>query len=253
MSVETTAASRLKRWRVKQDLKRLLVLAACALFALGGCKEDAADKPADDPAAAGAVETMAKRHVELTPDRVKNGRAAFGACMGCHGEKAEGRIGIGPRLASESFLAAAGDDFLLNNIRNGRAGTTMVAWKESYSEEQMKALVAYLRSLQPVPAAKLDESPLKGDVEEGAKLFRNICSGCHGRNGGGYQETANGTGIGRKVFLDKASDGFLRHVIHAGKTHTAMRGFAGDDPMAVANLTDQQIDNIIAYLRSNAW
>jgi mono/diheme cytochrome c family protein len=173
--------------------------------------------------------------------------------MGCHGEKAEGRVGIGPRLASESFLQAASDNFLILNIKEGRAGTTMIPWKASYSDEQVESVVAYIRSLQPAEAATLNETALKGTPANGAKLFRNICSGCHGRTGGGYQETSNGTGIGRKVFLDKASNGFLRHIINAGKTHTAMRGFAGDDPMAVANLSETDIEDIISHLRANAW
>jgi cytochrome c oxidase cbb3-type subunit 3 len=231
----------------------LLGCAAVGLIAIAGCKDKTkTDDPGTEPAPTGDS-VVAKRHVELSPENVKKGKAAFGACMGCHGEAGEGRIGIGPRLASETFLAAAGDDFLISNIKNGRAGTTMVAWKESFSDQQVEAVVAYLRSLQPVAAATLDESELKGNAEEGAVMFRGVCSSCHGRSGGGYQETANGTGIGRKVFLDKASNGFIRHIVKSGKSHTAMRGFAEKDPMAVANLTDQQVDDIIAHLRANAW
>ena len=31
------------------------------------------------------------------------------------------------------------------------------------------------------------------------------------------------------------------------------RRFGGDDPMAVANLNDAEIDGVIAHLRANAW
>lgn len=252
MSLEASQAAPVAS-RTLTFSRTLVGCAAVAMLALSGCKDKPkTDGPSDKPAPTGDA-VMAKRHIELSPEKVKKGKAAFGACMGCHGATAEGRIGIGPRLVSESFMAAAGDDFLINNIKNGRPGTTMVAWKESFSDQQVEAVVAYLRSMQPVPAAELDESPLKGDPDEGAVLFRGVCSACHGRNGGGYQETANGTGIGRKVFLDKASDGFIRHIVKSGKSHTAMRGFGNKDPMAVANLTDQQVDDIIAHLRANAW
>ena len=113
--------------------------------------------------------------------------------------------------------------------------------------------MAFLRSLNETDPAPLDESPNRGDATKGATLFREICSACHGRTGAGYQETANGTGIGRKAFLDEASDGFLRYIIRHGKSDTAMRGFATGDPIAVANLTDDDIENVIAYLRANAW
>lgn len=212
-----------------------------------GCESKKASDEAAGPAAKPA------RWVDTSPARVAQGKAAFGACMGCHGEDGTGRVGIGPRIASETFLSAASDDFLVLNIKEGRAGTTMIPWKSSFSDDQVEAVVAYLRSLQPSEPAQLDERSLRGDAMAGGADFRAICSGCHGRHGGGYQETANGTGIGRKVFLDKASNGFLRYIIGSGKTHTKMKGFSEDNTTAVANLSPQQIDNVIAHLRQNAW
>jgi mono/diheme cytochrome c family protein len=228
------------------------LLCAALLVGTVGCKEDA-PKTDETPTDADTAPAKKMRWVESTPELVAKGKTTYGACMGCHGDMAEGRIGIGPRLKSETFLAAASDDFLINNIKEGRAGTTMVGWKTTFDDTQVQSLVAYLRSLEPTPAAELDEAPLKGDAVKGAELFRNVCSGCHGRNGGGYQETSNGTGIGRSVFLDKATNGFMRHIIKAGKSHTKMRGFGDKDPMAVANLSDADVENIIAHLRKNAW
>jgi mono/diheme cytochrome c family protein len=209
---------------------------------------------------AGAVSTtntpqkvVASRYVQSTPQMVDQGRASFGACMGCHGERGDGRVGIGPRLDSETFLAAASDEFLVNNIKNGRTGTTMIPWGGTYSDAQIESVVAYLRSLRSVEPATLDESPLQGTVATGEEIYRTICASCHGRSGGGYQETANGTGIGRRTFLEKASNGFIRHIVNDGKKHTAMKGFNKNAPASVANLTEQEIDSVIAYLRANAW
>lgn len=193
------------------------------------------------------------RTVEVTTRAAATGKVLFATCASCHGPDAQGRIGVGPRIASESYLAAASDPFLLETIREGRAGTTMVAWKGRFDDSQIEALVAYLRSLHDVEPAELDESPLQGDPANGAEVFRTICSGCHGRSGGGFQETAHGTGIGRKAFLEAASDGFIRYVIAHGKSQTSMRGFAEQSKTAVANLTPQEIDDTIAYLRENSW
>ena len=195
----------------------------------------------------------AQRSVEVTPAKVAQGKALFGTCMGCHGEDASGRIGIGPRIASETYLAAASDEFLIKTITHGRAGTTMIPWGASLGPEKIESIVAYLRSLHPVEPAELDDKALAGDPSSGEQVFRNICSGCHGRFGAGYQETANGTGIGRKAFLDSATNGFMRYIVKHGKTLTQMKGFGGDAPAAVANLSDEQIDNTLAYLRKNAW
>ena len=212
----------------------ILVMTASLFSACGGPNENA-------------------RTVKVSTKAVATGKTLFGTCAACHGADAQGRIGIGPRIASESYLAAASDDFLLQTIREGREGTTMVAWKDRFTDSQLEALVAYLRSLHDVEPADLDESPLNGDVSNGAEVFRSICAGCHGRSGAGFQETANGTGIGRRAFLDSVSNGFLRYVVTHGKSQTAMRGFAEESKTAVANLTPQEIDDTIAYLRESSW
>ena len=69
----------------------------------------------------------------------------------------------------------------------------------------------------------------------------------------GYAEAGSGTGIGSKQLLAAASNGLLRSLIHRGKDNTAMRPFDAKAPTAVANLTDEEIDSIIQYLRANAW
>jgi cytochrome c oxidase cbb3-type subunit 3 len=193
------------------------------------------------------------RWVESSDKNVELGKATFGLCMACHGEAAAGRVGIGPRIASKSYLAAASDDFLARTIKKGRLATTMIAWEGILNDQQVEALIAYLRSLEPVEPASLDESQLEGVAKNGERIFRAVCSGCHGRSGAGYQETANGTGIGRKAFLDSASNGFIRYIVSHGKSQTKMRGFAAKNITAVANLSDQEIDDTIAYLRANAW
>ena len=193
------------------------------------------------------------RWIETSPEKIATGKALFAACGVCHGMQGEGRQGIGPRLNSKTFLAAASDDLLVRTISQGRAGTTMIPWGASFQAEQIQGLVAYIRSLNPAPAATLNESPLDGDATRGEELFSTICAACHGRSGAGYQETANGTGIGRAVFLNEVSNGFLRYIIKHGKSGTQMRPFAKDSKVAVVNLTDQQVDDVIAYLRSRSW
>ena len=193
------------------------------------------------------------RTIEVTPEKVNMGKTLFAACGACHGQSGEGRIGMGPRLNSRGFLAAASDKFLVETIAKGRSGTTMIPWGMSYKTEQIESIVAYMRSLNPVPPAKLDESSLKGSDFHGKAVWDSICAACHGNSGAGYMETANGTGIGRKAFLDTASNGYLRYIINNGKDQTMMRGFAKKNVTAVANLSDQEIEDVIVYLRKNAW
>ena len=185
--------------------------------------------------------------------KIAKGKALFAACGACHGAKGEGRQGIGPRLSSKTFLAAASDTFLMQTISKGRAGTTMIPWGASFRADDIQSIIAFIRSLNPVPAATLNEAPLAGDATRGKDVYASICAACHGRTGAGYQETANGTGIGRAAFLDTVSNGFLRYIIKHGKSGTQMRPFAKESKVAVANLTDQQIEDVIAHLRSQSW
>lgn len=250
--------------RTKHGTGALVALAALGL-AVTGCKGEKntkAKKFATEkkkPAIAKLTPRMQgevpkkMREVPSTPEMIAEGKRLFGQCMVCHGEKAEGRVGTGPALNSKSFLAAASDDMLIRTISHGRAGTTMVPWRSQLTQSQIRSIVAYIRSLAPAKPAALNEKPLKGDLKKGAHLYRSICAACHGRAGAGYQETANGTGIGRRAFLTSVSNGYLRHIIKNGKDQTKMRPFRVGSKVAVANLTDKQIDDVIVYLRTRAW
>jgi cytochrome c oxidase cbb3-type subunit 3 len=69
-------------------------------------------------------------------------------------------------------------------------------------------------------------------------------------NGDGYEAGGTGTAIGLPGFLGKVSDGFIRETIRKGRSNTRMRAFQG--PAGLADLSDQEIDDIIVYLRSLA-
>lgn len=188
-----------------------------------------------------------------TPEQVSHGKEKFATCAGCHGEAGEGRVGMGPRLNSSSYLAIVSNDFISRTIREGRPGTNMISWASMMNDEDIAGLVAYIRSWQADDGVQLNDAPLTGTADAGQKLYMSICSRCHGRSGAGYSEAGSGTGIGRKAFLDQASDGMLRAVIAKGKDNTAMRPFDEKSPVAVANLSPDEIDSIIKYLRANAW
>lgn len=192
------------------------------------------------------------RYIVVNDAKVDEGRELYARCAGCHGMKAEGKVGTAPRLDSRTFLEAASDDFLVETIMSGREGTTMIPWGDQLEKSQAEAIVAYLRSLQPTEAAELDHSELTGDPNKGERTF-DICARCHGDHGGGYQESAPGTGIARKGFLATTTNGFLRYVIFHGKSQTPMRSFHEDAPKAVADLSEDEVENVIAFMRHNAW
>ena len=173
-------------------------------------------------------------------------------CSVCHQADAIGKPGFAPSLTNVELLSVASDKFLLTTIRDGRAGTGMPPFAH-LGRDGIKSIVAYLRSHSELPnrAADVDaQADAHGDPRLGKLWFDQICSTCHGVKGNGYVAGGTGTAIGNVSFLSKASDGFLRETIKRGRSNTRMLGFQGAE--GLANLSDQEIDDIIVYLRDLA-
>ena len=173
-------------------------------------------------------------------------------CEMCHQADAIGAPGIAPSLTNPELLAVASDTFFEATIRDGREDTGMPPFAH-LGRRDIRAIVAYLRdhAEQPDRSEQVDAQPdAHGDPRLGKQWYDNICSTCHGVGGDGYYAGGTGTAIGLPGFLDKASDGFIRETIRHGRSNTRMRGFQG--PAGLANLSDQEIDDIIIYLRELA-
>jgi len=171
-------------------------------------------------------------------------------CSICHQPDAIGKPGFAPSLANPEFLSIASDKFLMSTMRDGRVGTGMPPFSH-LGRESIKAIVAYLRSHEKLPnqADKINaERDAYGDPRLGKQWYNDICATCHGVAGDGYTAGGTGTAIGLPGFLHKVSDGFIRTTIKYGRSNTRMRGFQG--PNGLANLSDQEIDDIIVYLRT---
>ncbi|MEZ0137132.1 MAG: c-type cytochrome [Candidatus Reddybacter sp.] len=170
------------------------------------------------------------------------------SCAVCHQADAIGKPGFAPSLSNPEFLSVASDRFIMATMLGGRPGTGMPSFAY-LGEKKGKEVLAYLRSFAILPDRSVavdGEAPSKGDVGRGKESFDLICSTCHGRKGDGYLAGGTGTAIGRAGTITPASDGFLRETIKTGRSNTRMLGFSGPDGMA--NLSDQEIDDIIVYL-----
>ena len=74
-------------------------------------------------------------------------------CEMCHGPQGHGDGPAGQSLDPKprnlaNIQAAAGDDFLFWRIREGKPGTSMVAWKGILSDEQIWQTVSFIRTLK---------------------------------------------------------------------------------------------------------
>ena len=191
-------------------------------------------------------------HAETaSPSTLDEGKELFAEnCEACHQADAIGAPGVAPSLTNPELLSTASDKFFEATIRDGRVDTGMPPFA-GLGRTNVRAIVAYLRShaTGPSRAAEVDaQVDAHGDPRLGKQWYDNICSTCHGVSGDGYEAGGTGTAIGLPGFLDKVSDGFIRETIKKGRANTRMRTFQG--PQGLANLSDQEIDDVIVYLRS---
>lgn len=183
--------------------------------------------------------------------RISEGKQLFDMnCMACHQADAIGKVGFAPSLTNKELLSVASDKFFMSTIRDGREGTGMPPFGH-LGKKNITLIVEFLRSHEKLPniSKQVDaQSESYGDPRKGELWFTQICENCHGVNGEGYGAGVAGPAIGKSGFLTKVSDGFIRETIKNGRSNTRMRGFSGAGGMA--NLRAEEIDDIVAFLRS---
>jgi len=189
----------------------------------------------------------------ISTPTLKKGQNLFDEnCVVCHQADAIGKPGVAPSLTNPELLEISSDKFIMSTIRDGREDTGMPPFAH-LGRKNVQAIVAFLRHHEKKPniAEKVAAQPdAHGDPRLGKQWYDYICSTCHGLAGDGYDAGGTGTAIGLPGFLDKVSDGFIRETIKKGRSNTRMLGFQG--PEGMADLTNQEVDDIIVYLRDLA-
>lgn len=84
------------------------------------------------------------------------------------------------------------------------------------------------------------------DLVAGAQFYRTYCGLCHGDEGEGYAAD-NANALANQDFLVSVSDDFLRAAIAEGHPGTPMAAYA---QRRGGPLSDAQIDQLVAYIRS---
>ena len=133
------------------------------------------------------------------PKAVIVGRAAFtGQCSLCHGSRGDGRGAIGPSTYPDAAdltalkTAEKTDAQLFWIVKNGLGFTAMPGFGPVYRDEEIWALVSYIRALQrgkaepidvpaPTQAQLAEADPFGDSVARGAAVyFAQGCARCHG-------------------------------------------------------------------------
>jgi cytochrome c oxidase cbb3-type subunit III len=115
-------------------------------------------------------------HVANPAGEAETGRWTFRIfCAPCHGIRADG--GRGPDLTLGTYTAGDRDEDLARVISRGVPGTEMAAYAGRVSEEEIRHLVAYIRSV----AHTADAAAIRGDSAAGETVFwsKGGCGQCH--------------------------------------------------------------------------
>jgi mono/diheme cytochrome c family protein len=102
-------------------------------------------------------------------------------CAQCHGPNGEG--GIAPSLSDPAFQDKYTDQQIFDTINNGHKATSMIAWGEVLTSEQIKQLVDFIRQLRSTTTTPTPAGP-PTFTKDILPIFKDHCFACHGSMGG---------------------------------------------------------------------
>jgi len=163
-------------------------------------------------------------------------------CATCHGIGGEGAKG--PSLNKQGLLAIASEDYFIKSIHYGRPTSGCPSFINRLKGEEIKSIAAFIKKWQTADSVSVPGHTVEPrESEKGKKIFL-VCVGCHDVGGVG----AMGPSLIDPGFQASASDGFLRGTIMYGREGTPMRGYIKGQGN-VPELSEQEIDEVIAYIR----
>jgi cytochrome c oxidase cbb3-type subunit 3 len=167
-------------------------------------------------------------------------------CVLCHGADRQGHVNDhAPSLRSKSLFESGVPHSILRPLSYGRQGTAMGGYLDEVggpmTMDETWDLTYWLFWQSGAQRIELSENPVEGDITRGEQVYLQNCTSCHGKNGEGITAPA----LGNQSALAHNKDEFIRYAIENGRDGTPMAPFADV-------LSDSDIDNVTAFLRSKA-
>jgi len=188
-------------------------------------------------------------HAAVSAETNVEGR--YQPCIACHGDTGQGNAALGAPA-----LAGQGAAYLERQLQHFKAGVRgadsrdtqgaqMTAMASGLSEEDIRALAAFLAALPPaIP------EPAVGDLKNGNNYYQSKCGACHG----GKAEGNPGLNAPGLANLDAA---YLKHQYQ--NFQLGIRGTHPQDTygrqmkmMSTSLPSDKDLDDVIAYIQSQS-
>lgn len=136
-------------------IRRMPFMIFASALILAACSGSGSSSNANENATLAPVPTeYAGLTNPLGGDAARQGGEVFHTnCEMCHGPQGHGDGPAGQALDPRprnlaQVQTTAGDDFLFWRIREGKPGTSMVAWKGILTDEQIWQAIAFIRTLK---------------------------------------------------------------------------------------------------------
>jgi len=189
-----------------------------------------------------------------------------GLCARCHGEKGDGKgmtylyLDPAPRdLTKATFMINKPEERFLASLKNGVAGTSMPPWARVLTDDQRRAVLAYVfQTFVREPRASVtghkvpERNPVTMSAESvarGDQTFLLRCAGCHGRKADGKGPNSldispRPRNLRNSAFVNSVDDHRLFDSILYGVQGTAM------PPWIDYGLSQNDTGDLINFIRS---
>jgi len=184
---------------------------------------------------------------EGDPDR---GKELYQVCAACHGQNGEGN-----KALNAPATGGQNEWYVIRQLKNFRVGIRGGDPKDTFGiqmrpmamslpdDQAVEDVAAYISSLDKPQPAKT----VQGDIEAGKKAFK-LCVACHGEKGEGNKSL-------NAPRLSQQHDWYIARQLQNFKA--GIRGAHAKDiygaqmrPMAQLLATDEQVNDVAAYLSS---
>jgi mono/diheme cytochrome c family protein len=176
-----------------------------------------------------------------------------------------GRVGgwFAPRLdgAARSGLKSWSVDDITEYLASGRNGKShadgpmadvVVNSTFRMSDDDIRAIAVYLKSLKPGPPEPAVVAPSEASMKSGAAIYAHQCIACHEADGSGTPRIYPPL-PGNALLQSADASSTLRVILDGAQTITTPRApNTGSMPAYAKQLSDQQVADVTNYIR-NSW